>query len=74
MGSLNPFAKPKMPKPVVVAPPVDPNADAQARADLEADRKRRSAAVGATSNIASSLVGAVGDLQSSSKKSSLLGR
>lgn len=73
MGSLNPFAKPKTPAPVVVPPPVDPSLDAQAKADLEAERKRRAAASGSTNNIQSSLVGAVTDLQSSSKKSTLLG-
>jgi len=73
MGSLNPFAKPKTPAPVVVPPPTAVTDDTQANRDLEAERKRRAAASGATGNIQSSLVGAVTDLQSSSKKSSLLG-
>lgn len=74
MGKINPFSKPKAPAPVVVTPP--PAAvedDTQAKADLEAERKRRAQAAGSASNIQSSLVGAITDLQSSSKKSSLLG-
>ena len=67
------FSGPKTPAPVVVAPPVDPSLDAKAKAEAEAERKRRAAASGSTNNIQSSLVGAVTDLQSSSKKSSLLG-
>lgn len=73
MGELNPFKKPKSPKPVVVAAPVDPSLDAAAKAEQEAERKRRAAASGATGNIQSSLVGAVSDINSSSKKSTLLG-
>jgi hypothetical protein len=73
MGKLNPFAKPKTPAPVVVEPPLDPNVDAQAKSDLEAERRRRAGATGSTGNIQSSLVGAISDMQSSTKKSSLLG-
>lgn len=73
MGSLNPFSTPKMPTPTVVAPPKDPNEDAATKAEIEAERKRRANAAGSSGNIQSSLVGAVSDLQSSSKKSSLLG-
>ncbi len=73
MGSLNPFSKPKTPAPVVVPPPTSVEDDTQAKADLEAERKRRAAASGSTANIASSLVGATTDIQSSSKRSTLLG-
>lgn len=73
MGKLNPFSAPKAPAPVVVPPPTAVVDDTQAKADQEAERKRRAAASGSTGNIQSSLVGAVTDLQSSTKKSSLLG-
>lgn len=73
MGSLNPFSKPKTPKPVVVAPVKDVTDDAQAKAHLEAERKRRAMASGAMGNIKSSLVSAVSDINSSSKRSTLLG-
>ena len=73
MGKLNPFSKPKTPAPQVVAPPVDPSLDAQTKADQEAERKRRAAASGATGNIQSSLVGAVSDINTSTKRSTLLG-
>jgi len=71
MGSLNPFAKPKMPAPVVTATPTIE--DPTIKTDLEAERKRRAAASGSTANIASSLVGATTDIQSSSRRSTLLG-
>ncbi len=67
------FSGPKTPAPVVVPPPTAVVDDKQANADLEAERKRRAAASGSTNNIQSSLVGAVTDLQSSSKRSTLLG-
>ena len=71
MGSLNPFSKPKMPTPVVTpAPTIDDSAN---QATLLDERKRRASASGSTGNIASSLAGAVTDLQASTKKSTLLG-
>lgn len=71
MGSLNPLAKPKTPAPVVVAPPtIDDTANQDA---LTAERKRRQAATGSTGNIVSTLANATTDLQSSTKKSTLLG-
>lgn len=73
MGKLNPFSAPKAPAPVVVPPPVAVEDDSQAKADAEAERKRRAGASGATGNIKSSLVGAVTDLNSTTKKSTLLG-
>ena len=73
MGKLNPLAKPKTPAPVVVQPPVSVVDDTQANQDLEMERKRRAAASGSTGNIKSSLVGAISDIQSTSKRSTLLG-
>lgn len=71
MGSLNPFAKPKMPAPqVIAAPSVDTG---EAQRTLLDERKRRAAAVGSTGNIVSSLTNAVGDAQVGTKRSTLLG-
>lgn len=71
MGSLNPFAKPKMPAPqVIAAPSVDTG---EAQRTLLDERKRRAGAVGSTANIVSSLVGATSDIQAGTKKSTLLG-
>ena len=73
MGSLNPFSKPKAPKPVAVAPP-DTTLSDQANQDaLTQERKRRSLATGSTGNIVSSLTSAVDDLKATTKKSTLLG-
>ena len=69
MGSL--FSKPKMPTPQVITPPTTDTAEAQA--SLLAERKRRAGAVGSTGNIVSTLVGATSDIQSNTKKSTLLG-
>jgi len=71
MGSLNPFAKPKMPQAQVVATPTTDTTEAQTA--LMDERKRRAAAVGSTANIVSSLVGATSDIQAGTKKSTLLG-
>lgn len=71
MGSINPFSKPKMPKAQVISAPETDTTAAQAA--LLDERKRRSAAVGSTGNIVSSLVGATTDIQSNTKKSTLLG-
>lgn len=71
MGGLNPFKKPKMPAPVVVEPPKQ--SDAEIQAALLEERKRRAGATGSSANIVSSLAGAVSDIQSSTKKSTLLG-
>jgi hypothetical protein len=71
MGSLNPFSKPKMPTPVVTPVPTTDTADAQN--ELLMERKRRAGATGSSGNIASSLAGAVTDIQSATKKSTLLG-
>lgn len=74
MGSLNPLAKPKMPKPVVVSPPPvatqDPNAS---MAEAEAERKRRAAATGSSGNILSSLASATPDALAQSRKTLLGG-
>ena len=71
MGSINPFSKPKMPKAQVIKTPTTDTEAAQAA--LLDERKRRAAAVGSTGNIVSSLVGATTDIQSNTKKSTLLG-
>lgn len=71
MGSINPFSKPKMPKAQVISVPKTDTTAAQAA--LLDERKRRAAAVGSTGNIVSSLVGATTDIQSNTKKSTLLG-
>lgn len=69
MGSL--FSKPKMPTPQVITPPTTDTAEAQTA--LLDERKRRAGAVGSTGNIVSTLVGATSDIQSNTKKSTLLG-
>lgn len=69
MGSLNPFATPKMPAPQIIQAPVA----GEDTAALEADRKRRALAQGATGNIASSLSGSVIDAKASSRKTLLGG-
>ena len=69
MGSL--FGAPKMPTPQVIQPPSLDTTEAQS--SLLDERKRRAAATGSTGNIVSSLVGATSDLQSNTKKSTLLG-
>jgi len=68
---LNPFSKPKMPKPVVVEPPkvTDPNIQSEAAAE----RLRRQKAKGRESTLVSSLADAVEDVKSGTSKSSLLG-
>lgn len=71
MGGLNPFAKPKMPAPVVTPPPTIE--DTASQSTLLDERKRRAGATGASGNIVSSLAGAVSDIQASTKKSTLLG-
>ena len=71
MGSLNLFAKPKMPKPQVVQQPnVNDTANQEA---LLLERKRRASATGSSGNITSSLVGALEDSQSRTRRSTLLG-
>lgn len=71
MGALNPFSKPKTPKPVIVEPPkLD---DKESELELQAERKRRQAASGATGNIVSSLAGATTDQQTVTRRSTLLG-
>lgn len=69
MGSMNPFAKPKMPSPQVIQAPVA----GEDTAALEADRKRRALAQGSTGNIASQLAGAVADAGAASRKTLLGG-
>lgn len=71
MGGLNPFKKPKMPAPVVTPPPTIE--DTTSQTTLLEERKRRAGATGSSANIVSSLAGAVSDIQSSTKKSTLLG-
>lgn len=71
MGGLNPLAKPKMPKPVIVEPPKLDTEDNQLA--LQEERKRRQAASGATGNIVSSLAGATTDQQTVTRRSTLLG-
>lgn len=69
MGSLNPFATPKMPAPQVIQAPIA----GEDTAALEADRKRRALAQGSTGNIASSLSGSVTDAKATSRKTLLGG-
>lgn len=69
MGSLNPFAKPKMPTPQVIQAPVA----GEDTAALEADRKRRALAQGSTANITSNLSGAVADSGAATRKALLGG-
>jgi hypothetical protein len=69
MGSLNPFAKPKMPTPQVIQAPVA----GEDTAALEAERKRRALAQGSTGNITSNLSGAVADAGAATRKTLLGG-
>ena len=69
MGSI--FGSPKMPTAQVVATPAI--TDTAAQDALTAERKRRAGAIGASANISSSLLNAVPDLQTGTKKSTLLG-
>lgn len=71
MGGLNPFAKPKVPEPVVVTPPptVAPVDDTK----LTDERKRRALATGTSGNIQSSLSTASSDLATTSRKTLLGG-
>lgn len=74
MGKLaSIFKAPKTPAPVVTPAPTSVADDAQATKDLQDERKRRAAASGATANIKSSLVNVVPDINTATKKSSLLG-
>ncbi len=69
MGSLNPFAKPKMPTPQIIQTPVAGDDTAA----LEAERKRRALAQGSSGNITSNLSGAVADVGAATRKTLLGG-
>lgn len=80
MGGFNPFSKPKMPAPVIIeapkpiAAPVANNdvASTTDTASIEAERKRRAAALGGTGNIVTALGSATSD-SSAVTRSKLLG-
>lgn len=75
MGKLNPFSKPKMPQPVyvqtpaAVAAPVENNdvVKPDDTAAIEAERKRRAAALGGAGNIVSALGSATADSAAASR-------